>query len=94
MAADVPMNFAVVKCCSADAFDAIPQALVKVDVGKALAVLKSKGWREVADAGIMCVVEKGGIEATLYSSGRILVKTADSIIAEKTSKEVYEAISV
>jgi hypothetical protein len=83
-----------VKCCSADAYDAIPQSLVKIDVGKALASLRSKGWREVADAGIMCVVEKGGIESTLYSSGRILVKTVDSMIAEKTAKDVYEAISV
>jgi len=88
------MKFAVVKCCSADAFDAIPQSLVKIDVGKALAALKSKGWREVADAGIMCVVEKGGVEATLYSSGRILVKTAETEVAEKTAKDVYEAIMI
>lgn len=86
-------NFAVVKCCSTDAYDAIPQALVKIDIGKALAALGSKGWREVADAGIMCVVEKDGIESTIYSSGRILVKTVDSAIAEKAAKEIYEAIS-
>ena len=88
------MNFAVVKCCSADAYDAIPQSLVKVDIGKALAALRSKGWREGADAGVMCVVEKGGIEATLYSSGRILVKTIEPIVAEDTAKEIYEAIAV
>ena len=86
------MNFAVVKCCSADAYDAIPQALVKIDIGKSLAALKSAGWREVADAGIMCVVEKGGVEATLYSSGRVLVKTVESTIAEKAAKEIYQAI--
>ncbi|MFH0815549.1 MAG: hypothetical protein V1934_01855 [Methanobacteriota archaeon] len=88
------MNFAVVKCCSAEAYDAIPQALVKVDIGKALSSLKAKSWREVADAGIMCVVEKEGVEATLYSSGRILVKTVESAIAEKAAKDIYDTIAV
>lgn len=87
-----PMNFAIVKCCTADAYDAIPQALVKVDIGQALAWLKANGWREVADAGIMCVVEKGGVEATLYSSGRILVKTANTAIAERAAKEIYDSV--
>lgn len=83
------MDFAVVKCCSADAYDAVPQSLVKVDVGKALAALVAAGWREVADAGVMCVVTRDGVEATLYSSGRILVKTTDASVAERVAARLY-----
>ncbi len=83
------MDFAIVKCCSADAFDAVPQSLVKVDIGKALAALVAAGWHEVADAGVMCVVAKDGVEATLYSSGRVLVKTSDAGIAERAVARLY-----
>jgi hypothetical protein len=83
------MDFAVVRCCSAEAFDAIPQSLVKVDVPSALSALAGRGWRVVADAGVVGVVEKHGVEATVYSSGRVLVKCEDAKAAEKIAKELY-----
>ena len=88
------MDFAIVKCCSADAYDAVPQSLVKVDIGKALASLAAAGWHEVADAGVMCVVARDGVEATLYSSGRVMVKTADAGVAERTAKRLYADVGL
>jgi hypothetical protein len=84
------MKFAIVKCCSADAYDAIPQVVVEVKIDKALEKLTSKGWRIVADAGVMCVVERDGQEATLYSSGRILIKTPEQSVAESIAVQVYD----
>jgi hypothetical protein len=84
------MRFAIVKCCSADAHDAIPQGIVNVRISEALASLSAKGWRVVADAGTLCVVERDGVEATLYSSGRVLVKSSDAATAERAALAIYE----
>ena len=86
------MELIIVKTCAADAHDAIPKKLVSVGIADSLAKLKKAGYSEVADAGVMCVVEKGGVEATLFSSGRVLVKTADAKVAEKVAKTIYETI--
>lgn len=86
------MEFIVVKTCAADAHDAIPKTLVSVNIADSLKKLLAAGYKEVADAGVMCVVEKDGVESTLFSSGRVLVKTADSIVAEKTARGIYGAI--
>jgi len=88
------MEFIVVKTCAADAHDAIPKKLASVDIAGSLSKLKLAGYKEVADAGVMCVVEKDGVESTLFSSGRVLVKTGDPILAEKTAKGIYEIIGM
>ena len=87
------IEFSLVKTCSADAFDAIPKTLVRIDIEKALAILKASGHKEITDAGGMCVVEKDGVESTIFSGGRILVKTADEKVAGSTATAIYETIA-
>ena len=85
-------EFTLVKTCSADAFDAIPRKLINIDISKAVESLKHAGYSIVADAGRLCVVEKGGVEMTLYSSGRVLVKTAREEIARQAAEQLYSCI--
>ncbi|MBI5001378.1 MAG: hypothetical protein HZB92_07645 [Euryarchaeota archaeon] len=85
-------RFSLVKTCSADAFDAIPRRLTSVDISRAVESLKRAGYSIVADAGRLCVVEKDGREMTLYSSGRVLVKTGDEEEARRAAEELYACI--
>lgn len=87
-------EFIVVRACSADAYDAVPQHLTRIDVSRALPKLEHAGYRVLADAGRMCVLEKEGLEITLYSSGRVLVKTDSVERAEVAAKAVYDALGI
>ena len=87
------IEFSLMKTCEADAFDAFPKTVIKIDVEKALAILKVCGYSEVSDAGVMCVVEKDGIESTVFSGGRILVKSPDEDVAGRVAAAIYETIA-
>lgn len=87
------VRFSLVKNCAANAYDAIPKVIIKIDVRKALAVLTGAGYREIADAGVLCVVERDGIESTIYAGGRILVKTDEESVADEVAAEIYAIIS-
>lgn len=83
------MDFMMVKTCEADAYDAIPKKLAKVKIEKAVTELQEAGYAIIADAGVMCVVEKGGLELQLFSSGRVLVKTAELAKAEEGANLLF-----
>ncbi len=82
----------MVKTCEAEAHDAIPKTLIKVNIEKALALLKSAGYEEISDAGVMCVIKHDNLESSLYAGGRVLVKTADSQTAENEAKNIFNII--
>ena len=56
------MEFMMVKTCEADAYDAIPKDLARVNIDKAVEELTNAGYELIADAGVMCVVTKDGLE--------------------------------
>ncbi|MEW5937041.1 MAG: hypothetical protein AB1665_04375 [Candidatus Thermoplasmatota archaeon] len=87
-------EFIVVRTCSADAYDAVPQRLMRIEISEALPALSRAGYRVLADAGRMCVLEKDGLEITLYSSGRVLVRIESAEAAEEAAKALYEALGV
>lgn len=86
------MEFTMVKTCEAEAYDAIPKFLIRVDIENALVLLKDAGYKEIADAGVMCVVEKDQLELTVFSGGRVLLKTSDEKTAEDAAKRLFEVI--
>ena len=87
------MDFMMVKTCEADAYDAIPKKLARVNIEMAVTELQEAGYTLIADAGVMCVVEKGGLEMQLFSSGRLLIKTAELAEAEKGAKELFSHLA-
>ena len=86
---DGKMDFMMVKTCEADAYDAIPKKLARVNVDTAVRELETAGYNIIADAGVMCVVEKDGLELQLFSSGRVLIKTPELEIAEKGASALF-----
>ncbi len=83
------MEFMMVKTCEADAYDAIPKNLARVNIKKAIEELTSAGYELIVDAGVMCVIMKDGLEYQLFSSGRILMKTPDLEIAEAGASGLF-----
>ncbi len=90
--ADDKMDFMMVKTCEADAYDAIPKKLARVNVDKAVKELEEAGYTIIADAGVMCVVEKDGLELQLFSSGRVLIKTPELDVAEKGAGALFDSL--
>ncbi|MCK5038696.1 MAG: hypothetical protein KAS16_06305 [Thermoplasmata archaeon] len=84
------MKFMMVKTCEADAYDAIPKELARINIDAAVRELQEGGYTLIADAGVMCVVEKEGLELQLFSSGRVLIKTAELEVAEKGANALFE----
>ncbi len=83
------MEFMMVKTCEADAYDAIPKNLARVNISKAIEELTSAGYELIVDAGVMCVIMKDELEYQLFSSGRILMKTPDLDTAEKGADALF-----
>ena len=86
------MKFMMVKTCEADAYDAIPKELARVDVDTAVRELEAGGYTIIVDAGVMCVVEKDGLELQLFSSGRVLIKTPELEIAERGANALFDSL--
>ncbi len=86
------MDFMMVKTCEADAYDAIPKKLASVNIEAAVTELQEAGYTLIADAGVMCVVEKDRLEFQLFSSGRVLVKTAVMEDAEAGARLLFSCL--
>jgi single-stranded DNA-specific DHH superfamily exonuclease len=67
-------------------------AAARINIDTAVRELETGGYTIIADAGVMCVVEKGGLELQLFSSGRVLVKTPELEVAEKGASALFECL--
>ncbi len=86
------LEFSLSRTCEGDAFDTFPRSTTRIDIEKTLAILKARDYTELSNTGNMCEVEKDGMEITIFSSGRLLVGSADFDIASKTAAMIYEMI--
>ncbi len=87
------MTYYLMKPCrTATAFVSTLKKPARVDLGEAAGRLRSAGWT-VNDVKVMLILE-GEPELTLYESGKILVKTDDSVRARAAVDRVYEAIGL
>ncbi len=86
------LEFSLSRTCEGDAFDTFPRSTLRIDIEKALAILKARDYTELSNSDNMCEVEKDGMEITVFSSGRLLVGSPDFDIASKTATTIYEMI--
>ncbi|MFQ6106340.1 MAG: hypothetical protein ACE5QF_01950 [Thermoplasmata archaeon] len=63
---------------------------VRLDLREAATVLREGGYN-VLDAGPLLVVEKV-VEVTLYRNGKMVAKTDDRDLADKSVEEIYSLI--
>ncbi len=74
-------------CKTSAAFEAIPEGDLDLDLDDLEARLVGDGWRTVANARVLLVVAKD-LEATVFPSGKVLIKTTERPEAER----VWDAI--
>lgn len=87
-----PAEFASLKPCRYDAWDAVPKRRVRFDLPSCWSKLRAGGYELVADVGVMLVVRKE-VEVTLYPNGRLLmhpVRTKEH--ADRVAQEVYRLV--
>lgn len=86
------LEFASLKPCRYDAWDAVPKQRVRFDFPACWQKLQAGGYELVADVGVMLVVRKG-VEVTLYRNGRLLmhpVRTKEH--ADQVAQEIYRLV--
>ena len=86
------IQFSMIKTCDGEAFDAIPRTIIKIDIEEALASLKASGYSEVSAEGSACTVAKGGLEISIFSSGRVQVMSPEPDEASRTASAIYKII--
>lgn len=74
-------------CKTSAAYEAIPERDLHVDLPALEDRLRELGWTSVANAGIMLVVRKR-LEATIFQSGKLLIKTQAQPEAEEVWREL------
>lgn len=75
-------------CSTTAAYEAIPERDLRLDMPRLRDQLEAHGWRTLADAGIMLVIQKGADDASIFRSGKILVKTRDPAVAQRVWNEL------
>lgn len=69
-------------CKTSAAFEAIPEDDLGLDLDAVESRLVDDGWRTVANARVLLVVAKD-LEATVFPSGKVLIKTTERPEAER-----------
>lgn len=69
-------------CKTSAAFEAIPERDLALDLDALERRLVGDGWRTVANARVLLVVAKD-LEATVFPSGKVLIKTTERPTAER-----------
>jgi ABC-type transport system substrate-binding protein len=86
------VKFKVVRLCKEEAMSVVPTEAVRYDLDKAAALLREKGY-EVQMQGPMVIAKAKEFEATLYTSGRLLVSRVETKEkAAEAANSVYEAV--
>lgn len=74
-------------CKTTAAYEAIPERDLGLDLDAVEERLAADGWRTVANAGVLLVMAREK-EATVFPSGKVLIKTTERPVAER----VWDAI--
>ena len=84
---------AILRPCSTSAgFTATPERPARLDMGRARAALAAAGFAIVLDARIILIVRKG-VEASVYDTGKVLLKTPDRAAAEAAYAELEPVLA-
>ncbi len=75
-------------CKTTAAYEAIPERDLRLDMRELERRLHAAGWRTLADAGIMLVVQKENRDASVFQSGKLLIKTLDPAVAQRVWEEL------
>ena len=81
-------------CKSTAAFEALPSTTnekIKLDLAACQTILESLGYEEICDAKVMIILKKE-IEVTIYSDGKLILKTDEESKAKKIMNEIYDKI--
>lgn len=74
-------------CSTSAGFTATPEAQRRVDMGALKAALLDAGFEVLLDAKIILLVRKG-VEASVYDTGKVLLKTTKRSEAEASYAEL------
>jgi hypothetical protein len=75
-------------CKTTAAYEAIPERDLGLDLETVERSLHGAGWRTLANAGVMLVIQRGPDDASVFRSGKLLVKTRDPVVAQRVWAEV------
>jgi TATA-box binding protein (TBP) (component of TFIID and TFIIIB) len=75
-------------CKTTAAYEAIPERELQLDLDRVEGALHARGWRTLANAGLMLVVQRGPDDASIFRSGKLLVKTRDADVARRVWEEI------
>ncbi len=86
-------DFFILKPCkSTAAYEAIPKRKMNLKLDTLKKDLNSAGFKEVCDAKVMIIVEKG-TEISIYPSGKLLIKTDQEQLAKASAGEIYKLMT-
>jgi hypothetical protein len=74
-------------CATSAGFTATPDAPRRLDMRVVRDRLKAAGFTIVVDAHVILIVRKG-VESSVYSDGKVLLKTTDREAAERAYVEL------
>jgi len=77
-------------CKTTAAYEALPEQELRLDLEQVRHRLTATGWIPVADAGVLLVMRKD-VDATVFRSGKLLIKTLDQALAQRVWDEVSRA---
>lgn len=75
-------------CRTTAAYEAIPERDLRLDLGALETVFHREGWRTLANAGVMLVMQRGTDDVSLFQSGKLLIKTRDAAVAQRVWRDV------
>ena len=87
------MNPVLLKPCKgSDGFQGIPRSNMKLNLSKLSDLLSENGYKKKVCVDIIMVVEKNGLELTIYPSGKFLIrstgeKDTGALVDLKTAEE-------
>ena len=91
---DIMVGYLLRPCKSKAAFEAIPQKVggnLKLDLTTCGKLLEDIGYEDVCDAKVLIIMKKE-VEVTIYSSGKLLLRTDSKEQAESAMNEIYGVI--
>lgn len=88
----IKIDYSFARNCDTGSFNAHPKTTMKIDIEKVLPALKIKGYKEISNAMVKCIVEKDGVEITMNFHGDVIVKTEDEELAGRLIDDVYRII--
>lgn len=75
-------------CATTAAYEALPEHDLALDMPKLRAELETDGWRIVADAGVLLVVQRDRDDVSVFQSGKLMIKTREDAEARRVWKSV------